>query len=87
MKKEETTAREARAVSFEQAAVLFASGVQFIRAENGGRRVALIFDDAGGKASALLERHERAGIATNSLAFSSGLARAKQLVFSVKDCG
>ena len=63
-------------------AVLRANGVRFQGVEpTPGGRVAFLFDDEGGKASALVQAHRDRGVDVNSADFAAAVTWAKDIIF------
>lgn len=71
--------------SFEEAALLRASGFRYLGSTCPGRRVCLYFEDKNGKASAMLQEHCNKGVPVNSRSYADGLAWAKNIIFAARD--
>ena len=73
------------ATTFEDAALLRTNGLAFERAENRGRRVAVLFADPSGQGARLLQEHRTHGVSVNSRDFEDSLNWAKKIIFTTKD--
>ena len=79
------TTRELKVQEYNTAAALLAGGATFLRAENGGRRVTLVFDDAEGEASRLLQSHRAGNLTLPTLQYAAALTETKNQIFAAKD--
>ena len=67
------------------AAVLKTLDIPYLGTEPAGRRCLFLFDDAGGRATAILRHHENGGTEVNSARMAAELNFLKSAMWSVKN--
>ena len=79
------TTNEVRITEYCSAAALMAAGARLVKAEGGGRRVVLVYDDSDGEASRLLQAHRTGSLSLPTLQFAHALSEVKNQIFAQRD--